>query len=95
MTQRKSGLFGKFGHELDELVDELRQERDRLELKIHLAKAEARDEWEQAERKWQELKAKAELAGREAKAASKDVGAAARNLAQELKRAYGRISRQL
>jgi hypothetical protein len=69
--------------------------RDELELKIHLAQAEARDEWEKSEHKWRELKARAEMAGREARAALKDVSAAAINLARELKRAYLRISRQL
>ncbi len=37
---------------MNELVQELKQYRDELRLKMHLAKADARDEWEKLEQRW-------------------------------------------
>lgn len=85
----------KAKHEIEELVKELKEDRDELHLQIHLAKADARDEWEKAEKKWRTLKKKVETAAREGKAASRDVGAAAKLLVDELKEAYTRIRRKL
>lgn len=90
-----SDLVKKAEHELRDLFEELKEERDELRVKIHLAKAEARDEWDKAEKQWQQLKKKAALAAKEGKSASKDVGAAAKLLVDELKQAYTRIRRQL
>lgn len=36
----------------NELIQELKQQRDELRLKMHLGKAEARDEWEKLEKRW-------------------------------------------
>jgi glycerate-2-kinase len=93
--KQKSKLIQMLEEDIRELIAEVGKERGELELKIYLAKAEARDEWEKAESKWQELKTKADSLGTEIKSASRDVGAAARALAQELKRSYIRIQRQL
>lgn len=40
---------------LDEIIDTLKQERDEVALRIHLASAEAKEEWEQLDEKWNEL----------------------------------------
>lgn len=88
-------LIEKAQHEIQDLVKELREERDELRLQMHLAKAEALDEWEKAEKKWRELKKKADTLAKEGKVASKDVGAAAKLLVDELKAAYTRIRRKL
>lgn len=78
-----------------ELVEKLKQQRDELRLKIHLAKADARDEWEELEGKWEGLKERLRAAGEEASEARGDIGAAARELAAELKRGYDRIRDRL
>ena len=93
--KQKSKLAGMVEKDIRELMDEIRKERGELELKIYLGRAEARDEWEKAEKKWRELETKADLLGAEVKSASRDVGAAARALTGELKRAYKRIHHQL
>lgn len=81
--------------DLDELLDTLRRQRDMLKLKIHLARAEARDEWEELEKKWQHLSAKSAVARRDADDVSKNVFAAAKLVAEELRRGYERIGRDL
>lgn len=90
-----TNLVKKTEHKIEDLVNELKEDRDELRLQIHLAKADARDEWEKAEKKWRTLKKKVETAAREGRAASKDVGAAAKLLVNELKEAYIRIRRKL
>ena len=76
---------------LDDLVQQLKTERDEARVRLNLAKAEARDEWEELEKKWEQLRARVAAAGREAEESSEDVGAAARLLADELGRAYRRV----
>jgi phage shock protein A len=76
-------------------LEKLRQERDELRLKLHLGKAELKDEWETLERKWEQLEARVAGARDEAREASKEVGAAFGILADELGQAYKRIRARL
>ena len=43
---------------LASLKEDLRQARDELRVQMHLAKADARDEWEKLEPKWDEFQEK-------------------------------------
>jgi F0F1-type ATP synthase membrane subunit b/b' len=45
-------------NELRELTEKLEQQRDELRVKAALARAEARDEWDELEEKWDRLKGK-------------------------------------
>jgi predicted nucleic acid-binding Zn-ribbon protein len=80
---------------IQDAVEKLRQQRDELRLKMHLAKADARDEWEELEGKWESLKDRLKAAGGEASEASEDIGGALRGLASEIKKGYERIRNQL
>lgn len=40
---------------LDDLIHTLRQQRDELRVRIHLAKAEVKDEWDKVERQFTKL----------------------------------------
>jgi archaellum component FlaC len=77
--------------DLRNLYDELRTQRDELVVKLHLARADARDEWEALEKKWQHVKARMEVVGREAGEVADDVGEAARGVLHELKKGYARL----
>lgn len=77
--------------DLDRLVGELQTQRDELKLRLHLAKADAKEEWEKLEKKWEHLRGKLTVVGNEAKEAGKDVLAATRLVARELKEGYERI----
>jgi hypothetical protein len=81
--------------DVKKLVETLKQQRDELKVKLHLAKAEAGDEWDKAEKKWEQLKTKTHVLGTEAGDVSKDVGAAASQLAKEIKHGYDRIRKLL
>jgi len=77
--------------ELDRLVAALQTQRDELLVRMHLAKADAKDEWEKLEKKWDHLRGKLDVVGHEAKDAGQDVLAAARLVAHELREGYQRV----
>jgi len=74
-----------------QVMEKLRQERDELRLKMHLGKAELKEEWEALERKWEHLEGRVAGVAGEAREASREVGAAFGVLADELGEAYRRI----
>lgn len=79
----------------ERMLARLRTDRDELRVKAHLARAEAREEWEKLEHKWHEIEARMKSAGHEAKDASEDVRSAVEMLADELAVAYRKIRRRL
>jgi len=80
---------------LREMLDKLEQERDELRVRMHLGKAEAKEEWEKAEARIAELRAKLDRLGDEAEDVMEDVGAAAKILGEEIREGFGRIRRML
>ena len=42
--------------QMTKAVEHLKQQRDELQLKLHLAKADAKDEWARLEHQWEEMK---------------------------------------
>ena len=80
---------------IDELIETLKRQRDELALKIHLGKAEARDEWEKLEKKLAELKAQAKPVGGAVQETAKGVGSALELAGDEIKKGYDRIRKLL
>jgi len=80
---------------IDDLVEELQQERDELRVKIHLAKLEASDEWQDIEKKIGKLQSKARSVGDATADSSKEIGAALSLLGKEIRDGFKRISREL
>ena len=78
-----------------QVLTDLERERDELKLRIHLAKAEGRDEWDRIDKKLDELRFRASAAGTEAKDAMDDVGEAAKKLADEIKAGLDRVRKTL
>lgn len=81
------------------LVEDLKQHRDELKLKMHLAKADAQDEWEKLEQRLEGLEAKFD-ARKEAveevvDEASDNVEAALELAAEEIKKGYARLRKML
>ena len=81
--------------DLNRLLDELKTQRDEIAVKVHLARQDARDEWDKLEKKLAHLRARAEVVGKEAGTAAEDVGVAARQLVDELKKGYERVRRMV
>ena len=77
--------------DIDDIFESLKQQKDEIKLQIHLARAEARDEWPELEKKFNELMSKADAIRKEAGDASGDVVEAAKLVADEIKHGFERI----
>ncbi len=80
--------------DLDAVVTDLKRVRDEVRVQMHLAKADAKDEYERLEHEWEHVRAKLGVLGEEAGKAAADVGSALRLAVDELRHGYERV-RQL
>jgi len=78
---------------IDEMVNELKQERDEMQVKLHLAKMEVGYEWKKLEAQLAKLEAKARELRTATAAASQDIGAAAKLLAEEIRDGFTKIGK--
>jgi len=73
------------------LKEDLQQTRDEMRVQMHLAKADARDDWDKLERKWGDFQVKLDQVEDATGDSAKEVGAALSTLGDELKAGYKRI----
>ncbi len=78
-------------YDIDDIIESLKQQRDEIKLQIHLAEAEARDEFPVMEQKLDELKHKADTIRAEAGEVSDEVFEAVKLVADEIKSGIERI----
>lgn len=76
--------------DFDELLDGLKQARDEIQLHIHLASMDVRDEWADLEKRWEDFNARAELQD-----SSEGISTAMTELGEEFVKAFRRIRRAL
>lgn len=69
-----------------DLKRDLKKLRGELELRIHLASMEAKQEWKELEQKWQRFSSRARL-----EESAESVGDALELLGEEIKRGYKRL----
>ena len=81
--------------ELNKVIEKLKSERDEVHLKMHLASMDAKQEFEEAEKKWVEMKTKAAQLADSAEEASEEFVAKTKEVGEELKETYQRISKRL
>jgi uncharacterized protein len=77
------------------ILGDFERQRDELKVRVHLAKAEAREEMAKLESQMDALRVKAQSAGSEAKGALQDIGGAAEQLANEIRIGLDRIRKTL
>ncbi len=77
------------------LLDKLKAERDEINLKLHLASMEAKQEFEEAEKQWGQIKTKAAEIADDSVETSEEFIAKAKVIGEELKETYYRISKRL
>lgn len=85
----------RFSDDLKVIFDELKSQREELAVQMHLAGAEARDEWEEVEKQWQHFSFRTRKVLDELKESSEDVEEDLKMLGEDLKEHYTRIKRQL
>ena len=76
--------------DFDEILEDLKQRRDELRVRMHLASRELQDEWEELEKKMNDFTRRAGI-----KETGEGVGKALGSLGNELKAGYQRIHRAL
>lgn len=81
--------------QMTKALDHLKQQRDELQVQLHLAKADAKDEWARLENQWDEIKPKLEAARDEVGKTAESVGAALGMAIDELKKGYERLRSRL
>ncbi|MDO9140743.1 MAG: hypothetical protein Q7U38_10495 [Methylobacter sp.] len=81
--------------DFENLLAKLQVERDEINLKLHLASMEAKQEFEAAEKQWQRLKIKAAEIADDSVETSEEFIAKANIVGEELKEAYRRVSKRL
>ncbi len=79
--------------DIEDLIEELKQKRDELRVRMHLASKEVKDEWEELEKKMDHFAAEARKFAEDAKLGEtgSGVGDALKSLGHELKLGYERI----
>jgi len=81
--------------QIQKIADDLKRQRDELQVKLHLAKADARDEWAKLETRWEEAKTKMAAVREEATHTTESVSTGLSLVLDELKKGYDRIRRTL
>ena len=81
--------------EIEESMKVIRQQRDELQLKIHLAGLEVQDEWETLEEKWDELVNKSMQLKKQLDPTLDDINVAYSLLEDELKKGYEQLKKAL
>ncbi len=81
--------------QLQKIADDLKRQRDELQVKLHLAKADARDEWAKLETRWEEVKGKMETVRQEASHTTESVASGLSLVLDELKKGYDNIRKTL
>ena len=81
--------------EFENIVEKLKTSRDEINLKLHLASMELKDEFNEAEKQWVVVKAKADEIADDTKETSEEFIAKAKIVGEELKDTYHRIARRL
>ncbi len=81
--------------EFDALLENLKTERDEMQLKMHLASMEVKEEFSEAEEKWQYVKQKANEIADDSVETTDDFIASAKVVGEELKEAYQRIAKRI
>ncbi len=81
--------------EFDEITESLKQQRGDIQLQIHLANMEAKQEWKKVEKNWDKFVDSIGVITDETKETSTEIIHATKVIGDELKDAYGRISERL
>lgn len=84
-----------FKKEFSELTDKLNQQRDEIQLQLHLASMDAKEEWQEAEKSWGEFIGSLDIISDDTKEDSAELIQATKIIGDELKETYKRISERL
>ncbi|MCK4842927.1 MAG: hypothetical protein KAT04_13785 [Methylococcales bacterium] len=81
--------------EFNDLTDALKQQRDEIEVQIHLASMDAKEEWHKAEKSWGHFTDALGVISDDTKETSAELIKTTKVIGDELKETYNRISKRL
>ena len=81
--------------EVKSATDAIKQQRDELNLQLHLAKEDIKDDLEELEEKWAQLVDKMSEISKEAENAGRDILLSAKELGIQIKEGYERIKAKI
>lgn len=81
--------------QLQKIADNLKRQRDELQVKLHLGKGVARDEWAKLETRWEDVKTKMEAVRKETSHTTESVSTGLKLVLDELKKGYDNIRKTL
>ncbi len=88
-------MSSKLEDNIEEVFEELEQQRDELRLKVHLAGMEIRDSWDELEERWDNLVARKDQLQRELEPTVDDARVAWMMLRDEILEGYRTIRERL
>jgi CBS-domain-containing membrane protein len=91
IIEKEKSAMTDLGAKIETELDSLRRTRDELRVQIHLAKAEAKERFEQLEKKFSEAEGKVKFIAHEAQEPLEDVRDAALQLLREIRSGYKHI----
>lgn len=91
IAEFKDDVVEKAKQEYSELTRFLKRERDEVRVKMHLANADAQDQWHKVEAKWETFQSRASAVTKVTEQSAKEVGEATQLVGEEIKEAYRRI----
>jgi hypothetical protein len=83
--------MSEIGEKLEQLTQTIKTERDEIRVRLHLLKAEGKDEWDEVEEKWRHLEPKLKQMRESVVESGHEIGAATVVLAEEIGHAYRRL----
>ena len=90
-NQKEETIMSEWKAKTQREIDELRRLRDELKVRIHLAKADAKDRWEELEHRFRRLESKGHQIAQASEEPLRDVRDAAKLLIDEIREGYRRI----
>ena len=79
----------------EDLIEDLKTERDILKVQMHLAKAEAKDEWARLEKKWDKIAAESKKLGEVVQETASEAKVDLKILADDLLAGYKKMRKSL
>ncbi len=81
--------------DIEKFWEKLKTERDEMRVQAHLARAEFREEWNEAEEKWQKVEQKLSRIQDQAIETTDEMQSSAKVIMEEISSAYARIKQRL
>jgi len=94
-NRKEERIMSDWKARVEREIDELRRVRDELKVRMHLAKAEAKDRWNELEHQFHNLEAKGHQIAQASEEPLRDVREAAKLLVDEIREGYRRIREAL